>query len=351
MRRPAVLILFGGRSEEREVSVKSAVNVLLHWDEQKYEAIPVFIAPDGAWRRYTGSLADLARGALRDPRWLIPAALAWSGGARVLWQGAPGGAEPVPLDAAFPLLHGKQGEDGAVQGLLEMSGLAYVGCGVRASTLAMDKALAHEAARQAGVPVPRGAVLGPEQAAEAAGARFPAFVKPAASGSSFGVSRVERAEDLPRAVAAARAYGEQVIVEEAIEGSEVGCALLEEEGSLRAGAVDQIVLKNGFFRIHQEARPEQGSENAQVRVPADAPEEVRARVVAAAKAIYRAIGCRDLARVDLFLTPDGRIVFNEINTMPGLTTYSRYPRMMRSAGLGMDELTHRLVERALARAQ
>ena len=154
---------------------------------------------------------------------------------------------------------------------------------------------------------------------------YPVFVKPARSGSSFGVTKVARKEELPSALEAARQYDSKVLIEEAVVGSEVGCAILGERFGLVAGEVDRITLSHGFFRIHQEDDPETGSENSTAIVPADISAESRALVQETAKAIYRALGCRGLARVDLFLKEDGTVVLNEVNTLPGMTSYSRYP--------------------------
>jgi D-alanine--(R)-lactate ligase len=212
----------------------------------------------------------------------------------------------------------------------------------------MDKALAYVVARAAGIDTPSFEVLD-WAAAPSTALRYPVFVKPARSGSSFGVTKVERSAALPAAVATARKFDRKVLVEEAIGGTEVGCAVLGRGADLFVGAVDQIALTHGFFRIHQEDEPEQGSENAVVTVPADVPDTTRDRIVATAQRIYTALGCEGLARVDMFLRHDGRIVLNEVNTLPGFTSYSRYPRMMAAAGLEPSELFDRLIATARAR--
>ena len=246
--------------------------------------------------------------------------------------------ETVGLDLVFPVLHGRLGEDGAIQGLLELSGIPYVGCDVQSSALCMDKSLAYLVARTRGSPRPGS---GPSTAHDKVAPdqfTYPVFVKPARSGSSFGVSKVTRAEDLPSAVETARQYDSKVLVEEAVVGSEVGCAILGERFGLVAGEVDRIALSHGFFQIHQEQEPEHGSENSTFIVPADISAEARLLVQQTAKTLYRALGCKGLARVDLFLKEDGTVVLNEVNTLPGLTSYSRYPRMMAAAGLPLAEV-------------
>lgn len=174
-------------------------------------------------------------------------------------------------------------------------------------------------------------------------------MKPARSGSSFGVSKVEKEKDLCAAINEAEKYDRKVLIEQAVSGSEVGCAVLGTGTDLIVDEVDQISLKHGFFKIHQEAQPEKGSENAAIQVPADLPAEVRERIRETAKKIYQIVGCRGLARVDLFLREDGQIVLNEVNTMPGFTSYSCYPRMMTAAGVTLSELIDRLIELALRR--
>jgi D-alanine--(R)-lactate ligase len=245
------------------------------------------------------------------------------------------------------VLHGKLGEDGTIQGLLELSGIPYVGCDVPSSALCMDKSLAYVVARSAGIATPNFWVVAGDEKVDPDRLPYPVFVKPVRSGSSFGVSKVSRAEELPGALEAARQYDSRVLIEEAVVGSEIGCAILGEGSALIAGEADRVALSHGFFRIHQEDAPETGSENATFVVPADISAESRRLVQETAKKIYRALGCRGLARVDMFLTDDGQVVLNEVNTLPGLTSYSRYPRMMAAAGLPLSEVIDRLVSMTL----
>jgi D-alanine--(R)-lactate ligase len=213
----------------------------------------------------------------------------------------------------------------------------------------MDKSLAYVAARSAGIDTPAFSILERADVATPTELAYPVFVKPARSGSSFGVTRVECADELDAAIATAREYDHKVLIEQAIFGTEVGCAVLGAGADLFVGEVDQITLRHGIFRIHQEAEPEHGSENAVITVPADLPAVQRDEIRATARSIYTALGCEGLARVDMFLQADGRIVLNEVNTLPGFTTYSRYPRMMAAAGLGLSDLIDRLIASAMAR--
>jgi D-alanine--(R)-lactate ligase len=256
---------------------------------------------------------------------------------------------PVHIDAVFPVVHGTTGEDGAVQGLLELSGIPYVGCDIQSSTTCMDKSLAYTVARSAGIDTPEFRVLNGAETAVPDALTYPVFVKPARSGSSFGVTKVDCAEELDAALTAARRYDNKVLIEQAVLGTEVGCAVLGHGSELIVGALDQIELTHGFFRIHQEADPEQGSEHATITVPADLPDATRHEIQEAAKSIYLALGCDGLARVDMFLRADGRVVLNEVNTLPGFTTYSRYPRMMAAAGLSLSEVIDRCISLSMAR--
>lgn len=341
MDRLRIGILFGGPSEEHPISVKSAQEVAKHLDTEKYEPFYVGITKNGAWKLCDGPDADWENGSCR------PAVLAPDRSVRGLLVLEQGKYETISLDLVLPVLHGKHGEDGAMQGLLELSGIPYVGCDVQSSALCMDKSLAYIVARSAGIATPNFWTLPANKNVDPDLITYPVFVKPARSGSSFGVSKASRKEELLSAVETARQYDSKVLIEEAVVGSEVGCAILGERYGLVAGEVDRISLSHGFFRIHQESEPESGSGNSTVTVPADISAESRSLVQETAKTIYRALGCRGLARVDMFLREDGQIVLNEVNTFPGMTSYSRYPRMMAAAGLPLADVIDRMVSLAL----
>jgi D-alanine--(R)-lactate ligase len=337
MRRLRVGILFGGRSEEHPISVKSAREVAEHLDLEKYEPFYVGITQAGAWRLVDGPDVD----GENDGHPSV--VLSPDPGAHGLLVLEHGQYRTIPLDVVFPVLHGKLGEDGAIQGLLELSGIPYVGCDVPSSALCMDKSLAYLVARDAGVATPDFWAVTTHQDVDADRLPYPVFVKPARSGSSFGVSKVARPEDLKAAVECARQFDSKVLIEEAVVGREVGCAILGERFGLVAGEVDHISLSHGFFRIHQESEPESGSDNSTAIVPADIAPDTRASVQETAKLLYRALGCQGLARVDMFLKEDGTVLLNEVNTIPGLTSYSRYPRMMAAAGLPLADVIDRLL--------
>ncbi|MCE6997340.1 D-alanine--(R)-lactate ligase [Saccharothrix sp. S26] len=333
-------IVFGGRSEEHPVSVKSAREVAKHLDTEKYQPYYIGITQNGAWR-----LCDGPDGEWEDRG--HPVVLSPDRGARGLLVLDEGQYKTIDLDVVLPVLHGKLGEDGAIQGLLELSGIPYAGCDVQSSALCMDKSLTYLVARNAGIATPDFRVVTADEHVEPEDLTYPVFVKPARSGSSFGVGKVNRAQDLANAVETASRYDSKVLIEQAVVGREIGCAILGDDGELVVGEVDHIALTHGFFRIHQESEPESGSENSIAIVPADIPAESRSLVQETAKAVYRALGCRGLARVDMFLTDDGSVVLNEVNTLPGLTSYSRYPRMMAAAGLSLGDVIDRVVSLAV----
>ena len=332
-----IAIIFGGCSEEHAISVKSAQEVAKNLDLGKYDPFYIGITRDGVWK-----LCDKP-----DAQWengnCLPAILSPDRSVHGLLVLEKGQYKTIRLDMVFPILHGKLGEDGAMQGLLELSGIPYAGCDIQSSALCMDKSLAYIVARGAGIATPGFRTLIAKENIDAEQLVYPLFIKPARSGSSFGVSKVRCKEELPGALETARQYDTKIIIEEAIDGSEVGCAVLGDGSDLIVGEVDQICLSCGFFRIHQEKNPENGSENSTIVVPADISAELRLRVQETAKTVYRALGCRGLSRVDLFLRQDGQIILNEVNTLPGLTSYSRYPKMMAAAGLSLAEVIDRIV--------
>ncbi|MBM6774831.1 D-alanine--D-alanine ligase family protein [Olsenella profusa] len=343
-------LIFGGISTEHDISCKSADNVISVLGD-RLELVLVGITKDGAWHLVPPGTSPLA--AWEDDASLPGVALV--PGAGLVELPAGGEARPLAVDVALPILHGQGGEDGTIQGALDVAGVPYVGCGVMASSICVDKDSAHRLAAAAGVRSPRCEVLwrgaSPEDraAAVASCGGFPVFVKPARGGSSIGVSRAADEAAYERALEAAFALDEKVAVEEAITGIEVGCAVVGDAAhGIWMGEPDEIVVpEDGFFAIHLEKDP---SANTELRCPSELPADVLARVREAGARVYEALGCEGLARVDLFVTPEGEVVFNEVNTMPGLTTYSRFPQMMRVAGHELGDVLMGIVKDRLARA-
>ena len=327
-----ILVLFGGCSTEYEVSLHSAYAVLSHMDPARYTPLAVGITREGQWLCYTGDLSRLEDGTWQQAADCIPCTPLVEREAHALLL-LDGSGRRLLFDAVFPVLHGKNGEDGTVQGLFELAGVPVIGCGTLSSALCMDKDRAHQLAALAGIRVPRSHVFHSSddfsriaQAAEELG--YPVFVKPVRAGSSFGITKVSGPEELPAAMEEAFRHDSAVILEETIPGFEVGCAVMGNE-ELTVGLVDEIALSEGFFNYEEKYT----LKTSAIHCPARIPPEKAAEIQAAAKTIYRALDCRVFARVDLFLTPDGEIVFNEVNTIPGCTLHSRYPNMLARVGL------------------
>ena len=351
-----VAILFGGISTEHDISLKSADNVIAQLPRDRFEPVLIGIDRDGAWFHYSGDVADIVSGAWEDhdvnPVVLIPGCSEDArGGFMELVEGE---FVELPVDVALPVLHGQGGEDGTLQGTLEACGVPYVGCGVLASAVCMDKDASHRLAAAAGVRSPKCEVLYRGASDEACHAvvekcgGYPVFVKPARGGSSIGVSKASDEAAYRAALDAAFALDEKVAVEEAITGVEVGCAVMGDSiHGITMGEVDEIVITgDGFFRIHLEKDP---GANTELRCPADLPADGMARVREAGRTVYEALGCSGFARGDLFVTPEGEVVFNEVNSTPGMTYYSRFPQMMRVAGHDLGEVLAELIDAKLHR--
>lgn len=339
-----IVVIFGGASSEYEVSLQSAYAVINNINREKYSPVMVGISRAGSWFYFAGDIEKIREDTWCSETDCVPAVISPDRTAHKLIILHKEGVKTIPIDAIFPVLHGRNGEDGTVQGIAELAGIPLVGCGTLASALCMDKDRAHRLAGLAGVRVPRAMVLMDNSAvnkacdfAEELG--FPVFVKPVKAGSSYGVTKVEDMEQLPEAVSLAFRYDNRVILEEAIGGFEVGCAVCGTD-QLTVGEVDEIELaRTGFFDYTEKYTLETAAIHVPARIPADKAQEIKET----AKRIYQALDCSGFARVDLFLTPEGEIVFNEVNTIPGFTEHSRYPGMMRAAGYSFSEILDRII--------
>lgn len=346
-RKMNIAILFGGCSSEYSVSLESASSVIANLDPAKYSPVPVGITKSGAWFYFHGDPKCILEDTWHHAEHCTPAVLSPNRGEHALLV-LTGGVQTIPLDAVFPVLHGRNGEDGTVQGLCELAGIPLVGCGTLASALCMDKERAHRLAQTVGVRVPRAFLLDtqdfslPDIQQQAAEIGFPLFVKPVKAGSSYGVSKISSSDMLSAAIQEAFYYDNQVVLEEAIPGFEVGCAILGTQ-MLCTGEVDEIELQGGFFDFTEKYN----LITSKIHVPARISAEKAAEIKACAKTIYRTLGCTGFARVDLFLTPDGNIVFNEVNTIPGFTAHSRFPSMMQAAGYSFPQILSMAIEEAV----
>ena len=346
-------LLFGGRSPEHDVSVLSARNVARALEEAGHAVVPVRIDRAGRWtvEDVGDGLPDTDDAGGPDPGGAgRPLLLAAEVPGRLLAQNADGTLEPVAVDVVFPVLHGVNGEDGRVQGLLRTLGLPFVGPDVLGSAVCMDKDVAKRLLQAAGVPVAAWATVragrpGPGYGDLAERLGTPLFVKPANSGSSVGVTKVEAEGDLRPALDAAFRYDRTVLVEEAVVGREVEVAVLG-NGEPRASAPGEIVSTSTFYDYDAKYLD---ADAARMEVPADLPADVADRVRALAVEAYVALGCEGLARVDFFVADDGRVLVNEVNTIPGFTARSMYPVMWEHTGLPAPALADTLVRLALER--
>ena len=344
MEKKNIAVIFGGCSPEHTVSLASAAAVIRNIDAEKYEVIQLGITEGGEWFRFYGSPDDIEANTWRADRTkCIPAVISPDRDQHGILEFRLSGVRTTRLDAAFPVLHGRNGEDGTVQGLCELAGIPLIGCGTLASALCMDKDRAHKLVMLAGVAVPRSVLLeklptSAELATLAEGIGYPLFVKPVRAGSSFGVARVEAPSELRAAVRDAFRYDNSVLLEEAVPGFEAGCAVIG-NSELVTGRADEIELSGGYFDFEEKYTLKTSKIHMPARV--DAATEQRLRETACR--IYRALGCRGFARVDMFLTPDKRIVFNEVNTIPGFTSHSRFPKMMSGVGYDFPALVDALI--------
>lgn len=338
MNKLKIAVLFGGCSTEYDISLQSAYSVITHLDINKYDPILLGITPSGEWFHFSGELVKIKENTWYNPSDCVRAIISPSREAHGVLEFDAGEIRTIRLDAAMPILHGKNGEDGTVQGLLELAGIPIIGCNTLCSALCMDKDKAHKIAHMAGVRVPRSFVLHNEMDEELALTQaenlgYPLFVKPVRSGSSFGITKVSNRSDLPTAFRLAFLHDDKVIIEETISGFEVGCAVLGND-KLIVGELGEIELADGFFDYKEKYTPKTYSYHVPARIPMLKAEEIKDT----ARTIYRALGCTGFSRVDLFLTPSGEIIFNEVNTIPGFTAHSHYPHMLKAAGVSFEQI-------------
>ena len=313
--KQTVAVIYGGRSGEHEVSVRSAKSIISAIDRDKYDVEEFFITKEGLWK----------------PRPIQP---------------EPGGNPGI--DVVFPVLHGTFGEDGTVQGLLELAGLPYVGAGVAGSAIAMDKDVTKRLCRDSGLPVVEYLVLfrpGLDITAVEASFPYPVFVKPANLGSSVGISKAKNRTELEAALRLAAEYDRKIIVERAIEGRELECSVLGNDDP-RASLPCEILPFKEFYDYDDKYN----LDRTEFRIPADLAPDQTNRLQQVAVECYRAVGCEGMARVDFLLEANsGQLYINEINTIPGFTSISMYPKMWEHCGIPFAELIDRLIQLAVER--
>ncbi|WP_042432880.1 D-alanine--D-alanine ligase family protein [Streptacidiphilus anmyonensis] len=365
-RKPRVAVVFGGRSSEHAISVVTAGSVLRALDRDAYEVLPIGITHDGRFALTTDEPERMAitEGKLPDVDQLAESTegqvnLPASPVTRDVVYAEPG-AVPKALgevDVVLPLLHGPWGEDGTLQGLLELSGVPYVGSGVLSSSVGMDKEYTKRVLQAFGLPVGPYTVIRPREWATEAGraaavARvdelaYPVFVKPARAGSSIGITKVDDPAELVRAIEFAREHDPKVIVEQGVKGRELECGVLEFEDGPRASLPAEVLVGEGFEFYDFEAKYIDSSD---VQIPAKLDADELARLQELAVQVFEALSCEGLARVDVFLQENGEYVVNEINTMPGFTPISAFPKMWEASGIAYPQLVDHLLKAALRRS-
>ena len=366
-RKPRVAVVFGGRSEEHGISCVTAGSVLAAIDRATYDVVPIGIATDGRWVLESGDPERLRITGHDDPLPEVDGERAGIALERVAAGADLVVSEPSApprtlgeVDVVFPVLHGPWGEDGTIQGMLEMAGVRYVGAGVLASAVGMDKAFMKVVLAAAGLPVLPSVVVTRRQwdadpascRARVAALGLPAFAKPARGGSSIGIAKIHDDTEIDAAIEGALAHDPKVLVEEAapLGSREVECGVLESfEGDAPETSVPAEIVIGGDHEFYDFAAKYLPEEQTQLTVPADLPADVVDRMRELAARAFLAVGCEGLARVDFFLLPSGHLVVNEINTMPGFTPTSMFPRMWAATGLDYPALIDRLLRLALAR--
>ncbi len=342
MSKSRVAIICGGKSSEHEISCVSANGILNSIDRNKFEPVLIGITKSGKWLLLPDdSNFSIVNGALPSvPESGIEVS--------ITSLGLLAGGKQLAIDVAFPVLHGPYGEDGTIQGLFEMIGIKYVGSGVLASAVSMDKSYAKPIFAAAGLSVAAGIVVTSKNFELPSNLTFPLFVKPARSGSSRGTTKVKQKSDLASAVEHALSFDTKVIIEQAVVGKEIECAVLQSDGKITASEVGQISISSKFEFYDFQAKYLDNS--MELIVPADLPAGVQSKIQQAAITAFNAAGCEGLARVDFFYSTQGEIIINEINTMPGFTPTSVYPKLIEKNGINYQELITKLITTAQTRS-
>lgn len=355
-RKIRVVVLFGGQSSEHEVSRVSAKSVLENMDESRYDIRMIGITKDGEWLPYDGDIRHIPTGEwerIAREKLISQPARPAAGAATCLDLISPRGDDgrPEPVDVVFPVLHGPNGEDGSVQGLLQLAGVPYVGCDILSSAVCMDKEFTKLVLNSAGIPTARYIRVFRDETDGSIesiideinkGIGWPCFVKPANAGSSVGVTKVKKPEDLPEALRLAAKYDNKILIEEFIDGRELECAVLGNRQPM-ASVVGEIIPSNEFYDYN--AKYIDGK--SETIIPADIERETAEKIRDYAVRAFRAVGCSGLSRVDFFLQrKTGRVILNEINTMPGFTEISMYSKLWEASGIPYPRLIDRLIELA-----
>lgn len=341
MEKKKIGVIFGGCSPEHDVSLESSYSVIKNMDKEKYDCILIGITKNGDWFKFDGDVEDIKNNTWEEKGKCTKVVISTNMSDKGLIDLESNTL--IKLDAIFPVLHGRNGEDGTVQGLVELSGIPLIGCGILSSSLCMDKYLSHKLAESYGIKVAKSIVIDNKTESNEIHRKleeltYPLFVKPMRAGSSFGITKVENEKDIEMAIQEAFKYDTEIIIEENVEGIEIGAAVLGND-ELTVGEIDEIELSSGFFDYTEKYT----LKTSKIYVPARISKEISDKAKETAKQLYKILKCKDFARVDMFLTPQGEIYFNEINTIPGFTSHSRYPSMMKEIGISFDQLVDKLI--------
>ena len=342
MSKSKVAIICGGKSSEHEISCVSANGILNSIDRNLFEPVLIGITKSGKWLL----LPDDTNFAIINGA--LPTVPESGVEISITSQGLFSGGKALTIDVAFPILHGTYGEDGTIQGLFEMIAISYVGSGVLASAVSMDKSYAKPIFAAAGLKVAPGIVVTSKDFELPSNLTFPLFVKPARSGSSRGTTKVKQKSELAAAVINALEFDTKVIIEQGVAGKEIECAVLQADAKVTVSQVGQIVLSDKFEFYDFQAK--YLDDSMQLVVPADLPAGVEAKIQQAALAAFKAAGCEGLARIDFFYSDQGEIIINEINTMPGFTPTSVYPKLIEKSGVSYQQLITKLIQTAQNRS-
>lgn len=349
MNKIKLAILFGGKSDEYSVSLHSAAAIIKNVPEDLYDVTLIGITTDGKWLHYEGTADKINNDTWYDDS-LSPVLLSMDFKGLIKLNKENKTYEKIEIDCIFPVLHGRNGEDGTIQGMCQMSGIPFVGCNMTSSAVSMDKEYTHIICEAAGITTApfMSAVnhnkLNINDLYQKAFEKLslPMFIKPANNGSSLGISKIRNYDEFEKGVMEAFEYDNKIVIESMIPGFEIGCAVVGNE-ELIIGEVDEIETKNDFFDYVEKY----SQHNSKIHCPARISDELKSQAKAIAAKTYRALGCSGLSRVDMFVTPDNKIYLNEINTIPGLTDLSRYPSMLKKIGIEYKDLIVKLVELAM----
>ncbi len=348
MMKKVVVVLFGGCSNEHEISKLSAANVISSLSNEKYFVMPVYITKDGRWFLYDGPIENI-----RNVSWEkmgTPVVLSPDTSHKGLLRIVGSKVKTIPVDVIFPVLHGKNGEDGSIQGLCQLAGIPYVGCNVLSSSVSMDKAFTNLIAKANGInQASYYVVYGYELSDMESVCKsirykigYPCFVKPANAGSSVGVSKAKNKKELEAALKIAADVDNKIVIEKAIVGRELECAILGNENPMASG-IGEVVAAADFYDFDAKYN----NPESKTVIPADIPDEIAEEIRQTAIKVFRAVDGSGMSRVDFFLQQDtNKVFFNEINTIPGFTAISLYPALWEDAGIGQEELVDKLIELA-----